>query len=286
MEGSGGGEQQNGQQQGAPPPAAGDGGGGAASPPARPDWLPEKFWDPQAAAPRVEQLAKSYGELEKQRAKFADEAKASARDAVMAELFGKRPETPDAYELGAPEDADDIVLLTEPPGDDFAPEPGKAYVLLEKDNPLLGKFRQLAHRAGLDATEFKAYLADFGRALAGRVPTAEEIQAEHAKIYQALGEHGERRVQHLQGQIKGLLGEQAEAVLGLPPSPQLIEALELLVERAGAPRFSPPSGAAGGRLTEAELREKMRDPRYHDPLRRDPAFVAEIERGWKTLYPN
>ena len=31
----------------------------------RPDYLPEKFWDAEASAPRIETLAKSYGELEK-----------------------------------------------------------------------------------------------------------------------------------------------------------------------------------------------------------------------------
>lgn len=31
----------------------------------RPEWLPEKFWDPEKKEPRTEQVAKSYAELEK-----------------------------------------------------------------------------------------------------------------------------------------------------------------------------------------------------------------------------
>jgi hypothetical protein len=267
----------------APLPA---GAGGPVSPPsaaARPDFIPEKFWDPATGTPRVEQLAKSYGELEKQRAKFADEARA----AVTAEMFGKRPEKPDAYEVGLPEDVADLVVLTDKPGADFKAEPGKSYWVLPKDDPLLAMGRQLAHRAGMDQAEFAGMLAQFGKAMAVRVPSAEERQAADTAVFQQLGEHGERRVQHVWGQLRSVLGEEKAAVLdGMVGSAAAVEALEMLVERAGAPRFSPPTGAASGRLSEAELREKMRDPRYADPTRRDPAFVAEVQRGWKTLYPN
>lgn len=45
---------------------AGAGAGAAAQQPGeRPAWLPEKFWDGDGKAPRVEALAQSYGELEK-----------------------------------------------------------------------------------------------------------------------------------------------------------------------------------------------------------------------------
>ena len=34
----------------------------------RPEWLPEKFWDAESGSPRMEEMAKSYAELEKARA--------------------------------------------------------------------------------------------------------------------------------------------------------------------------------------------------------------------------
>jgi len=40
-----------------------------------------------------------------------------------------------------------------------------------------------------------------------------------------------------------------------------------------------------GAKTEDELRQMMRDPRYHDPAKRDKAFVKEVEEGWRRLYP-
>ncbi len=38
-------------------------------------------------------------------------------------------------------------------------------------------------------------------------------------------------------------------------------------------------------LTEARLREMMRDPRYHDPTRRDPDFVRRVTEGFERLNP-
>ncbi|QGY39689.1 hypothetical protein GM415_06005 [Pseudodesulfovibrio cashew] len=41
----------------------------------------------------------------------------------------------------------------------------------------------------------------------------------------------------------------------------------------------------GEELSREKLREMMQDPRYHDPLKRDPEFVAKIRKGFEQLYP-
>lgn len=38
-------------------------------------------------------------------------------------------------------------------------------------------------------------------------------------------------------------------------------------------------------LTPQRLREMLRDPRYHDPSRRDPDFVRQVSEGFNTLFP-
>lgn len=38
-------------------------------------------------------------------------------------------------------------------------------------------------------------------------------------------------------------------------------------------------------LTEARLKEMMRDPRYFDPTRRDPDFVRQVTEGFERLHP-
>jgi len=49
--------------------------------PARPDHIPEKFWDAEAGQVRVDELLKSYTELEKSRSKSAEQTKADEQKA-------------------------------------------------------------------------------------------------------------------------------------------------------------------------------------------------------------
>jgi hypothetical protein len=238
--------------------------------------MPEKFWKDGAA--NVEALAKSYTELEKMRGRFAEEAKAS----VLAEVRAGVPEAPDKYELAAAGLPDDVVWLDGEVPD--ALEPGKVYF---KPNPAaIAPLREWAHQAGVKADDFKALMGIAAQALGTRVPTADETAAAQAEVFKALGEFGERRAQFVMSQWRGMLGEKAKAFDAVPLSAGIVEALEVMAERAGAAKFAPPSTGAAGRLSEAELKAMMRDPRYTDPAKRDPAFVAEVTRGWQTLYPN
>lgn len=254
-----------------PPPPAADG-----APSDRPAWLPEKFKSP-------EDLAKSYGELEKQRGKFKDEAKAGARAEVEAEMFGKRPEKPEAYELGAAADAVDVRVFLGAPPADFVPEPGQSLLQLNPDSKALAGLRSLAHRAGASNEEVQAFLTEVARENGQRVPTEADLERDRQKVWGELGEHGQRRAQHAWGQMRAVLGDRAsdlEAVLG---SAKAIEAMEEVLARATGSRFAAATaGAAGGRLTEAEIEAEMKKPEY---MRGDPQAQAKVAGMWKTLYP-
>jgi len=41
----------------------------------------------------------------------------------------------------------------------------------------------------------------------------------------------------------------------------------------------------GEELSREKLREMMQDPRYHDPINRDPEYVKKVRKGFETLYP-
>ena len=93
------GDGQNGDQpgSGAAPPAEGSAGGGqpSPSPPARPEGVPEKFWDAAAGALRTDALLKSYTELEKGWGK----ARETALSEAQAKLREGVPEKADGYDL-------------------------------------------------------------------------------------------------------------------------------------------------------------------------------------------
>jgi hypothetical protein len=261
----GGGAQQGGQQ-----------------PPARPDYVPEKFW--KDGAPNIEAMGKSYIELEKQRGRLTETLTPTIRQQVESELFGKRPEKPEAYTLEAPAEAVDVQIFTGAPPTDFTPEPGKTYLQLNPNSRALQQMRQLAHRAGASPEDFQALLVEVARENGQRAPSEADLEADRQKVWSELGEHGQRRAQHLWGSLRTVMGERAHDLEPLLGSAKAIEALEMLTERATGSRFAPPAGGGtlSGALTEAEIKQKMRDPRY---AARDPAFMAEVERDWKTLYP-
>lgn len=67
--------------------------------PQRPDYVPEKFWDAETGEVNVENLAKSYGELEKSRSAPKEEPEAAAEEpSAEPSKDGKivKPETPEA----------------------------------------------------------------------------------------------------------------------------------------------------------------------------------------------
>lgn len=250
----------------------------ASETPARPEWLPEKFKTP-------EDLAKSYGELEKQRGKFAEAAKLTARQEVEKDLWKNRPETVDGYELALAEDAADVALLAGGTPEDFTPEEGRTYLALNPESQALGMLRDMAHRAGASPAEWQALLTQVARENGQRVPTAAEREADAKAVYDALGEHGQRRVQFTWGALKTILGDKAEALNTMAGSPEAIEAIELLVERATGSRFAPPSDGSGpgGQLTAAEIKNMMMAPEY---LAGDREAHAKVQRAWKALYPD
>jgi hypothetical protein len=265
---------------------AGDPSPQAKTPAQRPNDIPEKFWDTTKGELRTEALLKSYTELEKLRGRMGTDAETNARAKIEGELWGKRPEKVDAYPMAGLPDAVDVVIMAEPPGADFVAEPGKTYLPLNPQSPTLQKVRDLAYRAGASAEEFQGLLVEFARENGQRVPTDSEVQADRQKVWSALGEHGERRVQHLWGSLRTTVGpDLASDLEPLLQDAKGIMALEELVAKASGSRFNPPAAGSGqsGALTEASVRAMHSDPRYQAG---DPTFLAEVEKAWATLYPN
>ena len=237
-----------------PNPNPGDGN----QPAARPEYIPEKFWDAATGQPRTEDLAKSFSHLEKK----LGEGKA----AYDAERLKARPEKPEGYavKLDPAKLPQGLVILDKAPGDDFKPEAGKSYIVL-KDDDMMKFWRQHCFDNGIGQDAFQAGLVQFAKMMGAATPTPEQIKASRDETYKALGEHGEQRVQHLWGRLQNTLGERAAALDDLVDSPEAIEALELLLEKAGEPKFSPGQGAAdatGAATAKAEIAKLQGDPEF------------------------
>jgi hypothetical protein len=254
----------------APAPAPADG---------RPAHVPEKFWDPEAKTVRTDAVLKSYTELEKMRAKFGEQA----REEVTKELFGKRPESPDKYEIRVPSKAPDgVVIMDKQPGPDFQAEPGKAYSLLNPADPIFEIYRNIAHRAGLSQDEFDENVAHFLASKAIHIPTPEQREEEANKFFQTLGDNGRERVRHVWRGLQQIAGDKAAALDRLVGDKEAFEVVEMLWARAsGAPYAPANTGAQPGGVTEASLREIMRSPEYQ---RGDPETHRKVREGFIALH--
>ena len=227
---------------------------GGDDPEAKPDWLADKFWNPDLKAPRTEQLGKAYNEIEgKMRAK-GDELREEIREQMRADA-------PENYAVNLSEDLkipDNVEL-------DFS-----------EDDPLVNWFFGFAKENGMSQETVDKALNEYvGIELGNMTDVAAEIEK--------LGDHGQDRMLRVHNWLESKLSEDQFASLNpLLSSAVQVEALEALMKTASASDFDGDSG--GAPLSLDELRAMQNDPRYWQ--QKDPAFIKTVEDGYKRLYKN
>ncbi|MDA0989740.1 MAG: hypothetical protein O3A51_03215 [Verrucomicrobia bacterium] len=249
----------------------------------RPEYLPEKFWDPEGAAPRVESLAKSYGDLERLARKnfetLNDDERAQLHNTlgfdpaalIESDLRQKweddrmadRPAASTDYTF----DAADAGL---PEGMDFDPQ---------ADDPMLNWWREFSHKNGFTNDVFGEGISTWLGALAGMAP---DIEAERGK----LGTNADARLDGVVTYLKGAGLNEAEyaAIEGAVRSADGVAALEKLAALGGPPNSqSRETVSTAGKITEEELRALQRTPEYQ---RNDPAMLRKVSEGYASLYPD
>lgn len=229
--------------------------------PARPEHIPEKFWDADKGQVKVDELAKSYGELEKGRGKPAAAATPATPPAAAD------PATVEATAAAAAEAA-------KAAGADTA----------KVDFPALTQ-EYLANGKLSDATLTSLEKAGLGRDVVGAFIAGEEAKAT-LMVQEAHSIVGGSEKYNQLMDWAGANVPQAEreafdqAVTASPASRKL--AIEALNARFTASMGASPAGRvhgsggnpdAGAYQSRAEVVADMRDSRYS----RDPAFRAKVE---------
>jgi hypothetical protein len=226
--------------------------------PERPEGLPEQFWDHETATVRADALAQAYRELEQKVGSMLpipgpeDQA---ARDRLL-QVLG-RPGHPEDYKV-------------------FSPHP-----LLQPDPEL----HERLHAAGFTQKQVELV---YELAAEHLIPTLQaglsDIGAEHdrQRLEQRFGgssawREAARQMRtwaeaNLPAEVSGTLAASYEGVLALHQMMQ-----------AGEPRLIGAS-TSPATLSEAELTEMMRKPRYWRD--RDPDLVAQVTAGFRRLYPD
>jgi len=223
----------------------------------RPAFVPEKFWDPEAAKVRVDEMAKSYCELERY---LGNAVRVPGEDAGEAEIARFRAA------LGVPESADSYEISGD--AESFEPEP---------------EINRRLHEAGF--TQGQAQLVyDLAREYVG--PLVQQTAADYEAERQT-----ERLEAHFGGSeawsgISRQIREWGEANM----SPDAMDALSTTYEGCLALHKMMQSqepalvrkNAAVERDGTDELKALMRDPRYWRD--RDPSFIRQVTDGFSRLY--
>jgi len=246
---------------------SGTSGTASGSPPTRPEELPEKFWDEEAHTVRLSELVKSYVHLERTQSAGRDQLRETLAKELEAERRKGLPETPDGYVIPPPEKLG-------------LPEGAKLEVL--DDDPMLGFFRETAHKFGIPPEEFEKGVALYVQNQLGVDPETE---------LKKLGETGPQRMENVRSALKSRLSENELAGI----SPAIVDAdafvaIEKLLLSSGViePVTSNPgsgAGGTGGGDTRGSLETAMNDERYWHPAKRDPAYIADIQARFSRLFP-
>lgn len=221
---------------------------------------PEAAPDPLAALPEkfksLDDLVESYSNLE---------SKIGAKEESFREQFMKEMEE-QAY-ANRPADVGDYIL------------PDSIDDEMATDNQLLQWWAKTAFENGYSQDEFAEGIEMYVNAINADVP---DYDAE----LQKLGDNANARTeaaslfanQFFPEEMLGAVERMCETAEGIMVLEHVMEAM-----REGGPS----NGAVEvSRETEADLRQMMLDPRYHDPARRDPTFVKQVDDGFKRMFTN
>jgi hypothetical protein len=117
------------------------------------------------------------------------------------------------------------------------------------------------------------------------MPTAEGLAEERKAEWAKLGDHGEERAAHAWKKLSALVGEdKAKALEGVIGDAAAVEAVEILLEKAGEPKFSPGKAVSDAPDPSAMLAEAQKlqgDSDYYQNAEKQKT-VSEI---FKKLYP-
>ena len=253
-------------------------GGSIAGNDAPPEWLPAKFWDGEAKAPKVEDLARSYSEMQRligsrvgdlgaeARRKLA-ESLPEALQATWAEEF-KAKLKDDPEFLNPLRDAWLAEKLPKPPEQYEPPE------IIDPEHPAYQKAAEWAKARGLPQEGFAEMLemaAELLQPYEGEI-TFDRIKEQIPDV--------EARAPLVANRVRTKLGPQADALLRACTTPEVFLAVEKLT------LGEQPIPVGGGApvepaLTEEKLKHMVQDDRYR---KRDPEFVKMVTEGYAKLF--
>lgn len=219
----------------------------SASPTDRPEWLPEKYQS-------GEDLAKAYKALESKLGSKEEDMRSAIMEELQKEAYGDRPESAGDYQLPDTVDPDSAV-----------------------DNELMSWWSEHSFENGYSQDEFQKGIEMYMQASQQSMP---DLDAESKR----LGDDASTRVESASAFANKFFPQEVlPAIERMCESAEGIMALEVIMDQMKDGSFSDTTSPTNA-INADSLQSMMQDDRYHNQVKRDPAFVKQVEEGFKKLY--
>lgn len=216
----------------------------------RPEYIQEKFWDPEKGEIRTESMAKAYKDLEKK--------------------LGKNSKAPDEYKLELNEDLEKIFDKT-----------------AADDDPLLKWFKGYAQKNNFSQEMFTEMLQEFGKEGAEMLAANAVPPIDPKEEMQKLGKNAHAIVENqtkFLGQLfkQGHVNEaQMQEILILTETAEGINALQAIRNYYGDQNKIPLNlTSKGGVKSSTELQTLLADPKYGN----DKEYTDMVDKEYEKKY--
>ena len=223
----------------------------------RPEYIQEKFWNAEKGEVNIENLASSYNSLESKLGSRTEDLTKQIRTDIENE---KLQNVPEEYKLNVPE-LDGNVSLD-----------------ISNDMPIVQWWNQTAKNAGLSQEQYDEGVKVFvDNAIANLPNTDLEIQK--------LGDAGRERVEAAELWSKKHLSPEAyNAISGFAATAEGVKALEEVMKLTKDSNMPTTQTQVDVSADIDDLKSMLKDPRYWDSSRRDPAYVKRVTELYEKAY--
>ena len=223
----------------------------------KPDYIQDKFWDAEKNEVNIENLASSYNSLESKLGSRTEDLTKQIRTDIENE---KLQNVPEQYKLNVPE-LDSNVSLD-----------------ISEDMPIVQWWNQTAKNAGLSQDQYDEGVKVFiDNAMANLPNTDLEIQK--------LGDNGKERIEAAElWSKKHLSPDSYQAISSFASTAEGVKALEEVMKLTKDSSMPTSQTQVDVTADIDDLKSMLKDPRYWDSSRRDPAYVKRVTELYEKAY--
>ena len=225
---------------------------------ARPSHVPEKFWNQETGEVMVDDVLKSYTEMER----YVGTKKEEFKDEFLKELEEQAiTETPEAYTLPKlPEGITDEMV---------------------NENPMSEWWAEHCKSNHYSQEEYEEGVNKYIDLMTSMQP---DIDQEMSK----LGENSKERIEAVNNWASNYFSPQDFETIqySLGSTADGIEVLEKIMNNTNQTNYNRSQQVAqpDRQLTLDDVRSMMKDKRYFDPRHRDDSFVKKVDEAFQRLY--